>query len=184
MNTRQLLGQVAGRDVYVSELGLASPLPWIYSRAAVEGLESLALGDDELLTVTVGGLDAVMRPEDGDSFLARFDRLVSFARILPAEAETKAPLNAQKLPAELRELLPLVVIWGLSDDQERSDLIERADDAALRGLVERGRTRLTRIDEFLREPGMPKDSPEIGRFDSFAQAVMEAEQELRRRAKS
>ena len=181
MNIRQLLGQVAGHDIFVSELGLALPVPWIYSRAAVDGLQSLAMRDDELLTATVGGLSALLEAGDEDSTLERFSRLVSFARSLPAAAPAAA-MDPHKLPADLRGLVSLAATWGLSDDAERSELVERAGDSELRTLVEQGRPHLARIAEFLRAPGVAGDSPEVGQLDSLAQAVMEAEQKLRRRA--
>jgi hypothetical protein len=183
INVRQLIGQVAGHDVFVSELGIGSPVPWIYSPGAVQGLESLALHDGELLTATIGGLSVLLDVGDETATIARLDRIIAFAHALPAAEATEPSMNPQELPADLRGLVDLVETWGQSDDLERSEQIEQADVAALEDLVRQGRPHLARIAELLRAPGIAGDSPEVGRLDAFAQAVMEAEQELRRRKK-
>lgn len=38
-------------------------------------------------------------------------------------------LNAENIPKSLRDLIPLAERWGISDDSERIELIERADVA-------------------------------------------------------
>ncbi len=182
MNLRHLLGHVAGHDVHVSDRGIGSPIPWIYSSAAVDALQSLGLGDTEQLAATIGGLSAILDARD-DSTVHRVDDLVAFARRLPDTVAQQTSIDPQRLPVDLRALIPLVTAWGLTDDDERSDRVENADRAPLRALVEQGHPHLNRIAEFLDAPGLPPDAVEVGALDAFAQAVMEAEHELRRRQK-
>jgi hypothetical protein len=174
-----LLGQVAGTDVYVSEQGLGSPIPWIHSPAAVEALRLIDIGEGEQLIVHIGGANALLRSDGPESDWNRLQRIIAFALTLPPGAEPEA-LDPLKVPEDLRKLLPLVAKWGKSDDAERGDLVEGARTASLERLVDHGKPLLARIAEFLGRPDV-SDSNEAA-LDAFAQAVMEAEQELRRRS--
>jgi hypothetical protein len=182
LNVGLLLGQVAGRDVFVNPQGLGSPVPWIHSPEAVAALSSIEIGDEELLTVEMGGVDAILRSGGVNADWKRLQQLVALARIVPTGAADML-LNPQKVPEDLRDLFPLLARWAISDDVERSDLVSSAKTAALRRLVERTEPRLRRIAEFLGQPGV-QDLNEAAALDALAQSVMEARQELTRRSKS
>jgi hypothetical protein len=172
LNVGLLLGQVAGRNVYVIAQGRGSPIPWIYSREAVAALSSLDIQDGELLTVTMGGPEAIVRSAGVDSDWERLQRLVALAQILPTGAAGEA-LDPQALPADLRDLLPLLARWAISDDVERTDAVSGADTAELRGLVERVEPRLPLIARFLGEPA-GRDSDAAAALGALAESVMEA----------
>lgn len=181
LNIGLLLGQVAGRDVYVNAQGLGSPTPWIYGPEAIAALSSIEIGDEELLTAEMGGLVAILRSAGVDADWKRLQQLVALARILPAGAADRR-LDPLKVPEDLRDVFPLLTRWAISDDVERSDLVGSAKTAALRRLVDRAEPRLRRIAEFLGQPGA-QDLDEAVALDALAQSVMEARQELTRRSK-
>ena len=131
-----LLGQVAGRDVYVNAGGLWSPVPWIYSSAAVAALSAIDIEGGELLTVTGGGPFALVHSAGIDSDWRRLQQLVALARLLP-NGTSQESLEPLSLPEELRDLVSLLSRWAISDDGERSDLVESAETADLRDLVDR-----------------------------------------------
>jgi hypothetical protein len=178
MNVMLLLGQVVGRHVYMNGQGLAPPAPWIYRPDSVAALEALELREEELLTVALNGVTAILRSAEADADWERLQRLVALAQILPPGAK-EAPLDRRRLPEDMRDLFPLIKRWGFSDDEDRADKIKRAKIQTLRRLVERAESRLTRIAEFLSQEG--GDSREGAALDGVAQSVMEARQELNRR---
>ena len=180
LNVGILIGQIAGRDVYVNEQGLGSPGRWIYSPEVVAALSSIDIGGDEQLTINLGGVNALLESRGADKDWARLRQLVALARILPAEPSPTA-VDPQKLPEDLRPLVPLLLEWGKSDDVDRADLIQAAETDLLQQLVDRGRPHLTRIAQFLGQTEV-QDSREAAALDDLAQAVMEAQQELRKRA--
>jgi hypothetical protein len=83
-------------------------------------------------------------------------------------------------PPELATAWPLVCRWGASDDATRSDLLEHATVEELASLIESGRPLLPSINAYLDATGNAEHAVPYG---DFAQAVMEAEFELGRRAK-
>jgi hypothetical protein len=181
LNVGLLLGQVAGHDVYVIPQGRGSPIPWIYSREAVATLSSLDIKEGELLTVTMGGPEAILQSAGAEADGERLQRLVTLAQILPTGA-AGAPLDQQALPADLRDLYLLLARWSISDDVRRSDVVSGADTAELRSLVERVERRLPLIAKFLSEPA-GRNSDAAAALGALAESVMEAQHELRDRSK-
>lgn len=92
------------------------------------------------------------------------------------------PLDPNKLRNDLRDLFGLFKRWAKTNDGERSDVVERANTKSLEKLVEQCNPRLRQIAEVLAQPEFA-NSNEGGALDALAQAVMEAELELRRRRK-
>ena len=180
LNVTSLLGQVAGRDVYMNGQGLGSPLDWIYGSDAVAALTSIEIGEEERLTVALNGLSALLLSAGGDADWERLRRLVALARVLPRGLK-QAQLDRGLLPEDLRDLFFLLKRWGIPDDEERSAAVTSAKTETLERLVERAETRLARISAFLSETH--GDSAEATALDGLAQSVMEARQELNRRWK-
>lgn len=174
-----LLGQVAGEDVYIHVEGRASPTGWIYRPAAVEALGSLEIGDGELVSVRPGGVTAILRSRGADADWNRLQRLLAVVRELPA-GQPMEPLDPARVPVELRDLIPLLVRWGVADDLGRSEVVSQAVTAELRGLVDHVRPRLRQIAEFL-DHADAEAAEEAAALDALAQSVMEAEKELRHR---
>jgi len=89
------------------------------------------------------------------------------------------------LPQDLQELVRLIPRYAESDDVQRSALLEAASDDELRDLTTAPQEHWDAINAFLdehiqAEPGPHQDVALA--LDSFAQASMEAQFELRRRA--
>jgi hypothetical protein len=74
---------------------------------------------------------------------------------------------------------PLVLRWGESDDVERQSLIEASSEDDLRDLLEAGRPLLPAINDYLDATG---DAPHAVPYGDLAQAIMQAEIELRDRS--
>lgn len=174
-----LLGQVAGHDVFVSAQKLGSPIPWIYRPDVVAALQAVEVRDEELFTFDLGGASALLSTRGGDADWRRLELIAALLELAPAGTQ-KRTADRRALPEDLRDLHPLLEKWGKTDDAERSDLVERADNDALDQLVNRVRPKLGRIAEFLSDTA-PQDADLAGSLDALAQAAMEAEREIARR---
>jgi len=92
--------------------------------------------------------------------------------LLPDEPPADAP------PA-LAAIWPLVRRWAEGDDAVRFALVEAAGVAELQSLVDVGRPLLPAINEYLDATG---DAEHAVPYGDLAQAILEAETELRRRS--
>jgi hypothetical protein len=75
-------------------------------------------------------------------------------------AEAVSPLDSGKVPADLRDLVPLAQRWGIGDDVARSERVQKATDAERSELRAAFGPRQARITAWL---------------DSFGQGVMPEE---------
>ena len=70
------------------------------------------------------------------------------------------PLDPAKVPADLRDLVPLAQRWGIGDDEARSERVKKATDAERSELRAAFGARQARVTEWL---------------DSFGQGIMPEE---------
>jgi hypothetical protein len=68
---------------------------------------------------------------------------------LTAENRPIIRLDPNRVPTELRDLIPLAEKWGISDDIIRSDVLEKASDDERRDLVEALKPRYSQINDWL-----------------------------------
>jgi len=87
--------------------------------------------------------------------------------------------SPESAPEALRALWPLVLHYGISDDQVREDTLEAASDAELTELVRRvDKPVLQAINQYL---DLVHDAEEAVPFGDLAQAAMEAQLLLKQR---
>lgn len=94
----------------------------------------------------------------------------------PADAEAGATvlsLDAAKVPADLRHLVPLAEQWGIGDDVERYARVERADDAERQALRSAVRPHDRRITEWLDSFGDAPMTDEAAAFMYMLLAIEE-----------
>ncbi len=88
-------------------------------------------------------------------------------------------ISPDSAPEALRALWPLVLRYGISDDQVREDTLEAASDAELTELVRRvDKPVLQAINQYL---DLVHDAEEAVPFGDLAQAAMEAQLLLKQR---
>jgi hypothetical protein len=88
-------------------------------------------------------------------------------------------LPPDDVPHDLAALWPLVLRWAESDDARRGHLIEAAAEHDLHDLVDRVRPTFASINAYL---DRTDDAERAVPFGDLAQAALEAEQVLDRRA--
>lgn len=92
----------------------------------------LELTDGESFHVTRGGLDIYVKDRSFDDA----ERILRGVVSLVAKLEVPAPiLNFEKLPTIFHTLIPLLKIWAVSDDQQRANLIEKAESIELQEFI-------------------------------------------------
>ena len=92
-------------------------------------------------------------------------------------------MNKNAIPNSLQPLIPLVKKWGIEDDGERDELVERATQEELSSLVEAINDDVaSQLNEWFCDPAMLEaPTPEYIKFSVFfmafeyAQAVLEEE---------
>jgi hypothetical protein len=89
------------------------------------------------------------------------------------------PMSATPMPNEVRALLPLVEVWGIPDDIERSLKVEVASPQDLRELVERAAAAEPGVYAWLEAAGADPSDPDYVTVPSLVMAVMEARVLLR-----
>jgi hypothetical protein len=94
---------------------------------------------------------------------------------VPSDLSADPPSDA---PDALKRVWPLVLRWGVSDDVDRSQLVESAGDDQLRALIDAVAPLYPAINAYLDETG---DAEHAVPYGDLAQAALEAEFEIRRR---
>ncbi len=159
----------------------ASTDDWFADGENVAALARLGCSQREPLFVSHDGLVAVVRPAR-----ATVETLSSLADVAARLATGSATarddrsvdglhLDVERLPPDLRLLVPLVVKWAVGDDVDRGALLAAADPSEVRRLLDTVGPLLSRIDEYLAsfEPmEIPEEAALIGRL---AEAVAEIE---------
>src|SRR5262249_12108127 len=78
---------------------------------------------------------------------------------LVAENRPEIRLDPEKVPAELRHLIPYAEFWGVSDDLIREDIVHRAAPEARAELKEIIRVNDDLLDEWLAGPESYSENP-------------------------
>ena len=82
-------------------------------------------------------------------------------------------LQAENVPAHLRDLVPLAEKWGIGDDVERAEFVERASAADRQALKEAIAPHQSAITAWLDSFGMSSMSDEAAAFMYMQLAVEE-----------
>jgi hypothetical protein len=87
-------------------------------------------------------------------------------------SQATAPLDTDKVPADLRDLVPLAQRWGIGDDVARSERIQKATVAERSELRAAFGPRQARITQWLDSFGQGPMSDEAAAF-MYAQLAIE-----------
>jgi hypothetical protein len=160
---------VGEHPVYV-RLNDAEP-PALQQPGVREAILALRLERDEILKVYANGISAYLRPRPQQLVIEILKLLAKLANELPAD-ETR-PLPLSELPAQFRPLIPLIRKWGIGDDADRSQGLERASRRQLQALVRRVSPSFESINAYL--DGFGDNVPEAAAaLGSLAEAAAEA----------
>jgi len=82
-----------------------------------------------------------------DEVLKALDNLYKLLSLLPSAEETS--INLEDLPEGFHKLIPLIKLWSISDDEERSEKISKASSTSLALLVDSLEPEYGEIDKYL-----------------------------------
>jgi hypothetical protein len=170
-------GVIGGVAVFETATGDGAPLrAWIDAHGAK--LPALGLRGTEQLLIATNRTTLIVEPGGLEQDLRRLDALCALATTLPGAGTGKA-VDAADLPTTLEPLRSLLEQWAIDDDEQRSLAIEHASDSELEELWRAVGPKLGAIDAAL-EHGDASSAP----LGGVAQAALEAEREMQRRAAS
>jgi hypothetical protein len=175
VGAQQPAGDAGGVAVFEAANGGGAPLAaWMATHGGA--LSALDMRDEEQLLVAANRTTLITEPRGLEPDLERLDALCAMVDLLPGARAAEALVV---LPADLEPLQPLLAQWAIDDDEQRALAIERASDRELAELWQAVGPQLDAIDHALQ-----RVNGRIAGLDSLAQAALEAERELGRRAAS
>jgi len=145
--------------------------PWLddsYHRAL---LGALNLQPDEYVHFYQNAVEASVLPESAVPDLVV--RLEAIVAKLPADKPEGIIEGIEQLPPRLRELAPLFADWAISDDQERTQKIEHANQRRLRKVRAAVEPLLPEINNYLNSFGSEPLTPAAMHLGDLAQAIAE-----------
>jgi hypothetical protein len=136
-----------------------------------EAILALRLEPDEIVNVYGNGVSVCLRPRPQQPLIGILQLLAKLANELPADESRPVPLG--ELPSEFRPLIPLIRKWGIGDDADRTERLERASRRQLQTLVRRVSPLFQSINAYL-DDCSGNGSYAAAALGSLAQAAVEA----------
>jgi len=124
---------------------------WLKDTANLECIKSFSLGDNDSLHVYGNEFWIYLYHPSRDTVVAMLPRLEKLAEHLRLESEDAVDFSA--LPEAFQKLKPLIEKWAVSDDQERSLLVDEASLRTLKVLVQTVSPHMETINEHLNSFG-------------------------------
>jgi hypothetical protein len=135
-------------QVYASDNSSAAGVStWLNAPGNLECLQSFSLGENDSLHVYANQLRVYLHNPSQDKVVAMLPRLEQLASHLHLKSEGVVDFNT--LPEQFRQLKPLMEKWAVSDDQERSILVDEASQQTLKKLVQAVSPHMEAINIFL-----------------------------------
>lgn len=136
------------RQVYASDNSAAAGVStWLNTPSNLECLQTFSLGENDSLHVYANQLRTYLHNPSQDKVVAMLPLLQKLVSHLHLKSEDIVDFNT--LPEQFRQLKPLMEKWAVSDDQERSVLVDEASQQALKKLVQAVSPHMEAINTFL-----------------------------------
>jgi len=178
VHSTQPVGEVGGMAVLAPPGQESEAIAWLGRDEVRSALAGIGMTAGEILTVSRNLAELYGWPAEPAAVWRRLDFLLALLDTLPPDPDHALRLSKQQVPPALWPALPLLRRWALSDDREREERIQAARTASLAALVESVKPLWPALNAYL-----DSEPPAAGlRLGDLAQAAMEAERELRRRA--
>lgn len=163
--------------IYAADAASAESVrTWLGVAANLECLRSFSLGEDDSLHVYGNQLKSYLRNPSQAKVVAMLPQLEELAAHLHLESE--GVVDFSTLPAQFRQLKPLMEKWAVSDDFERSILVDKASTQTLNKLVKTVSPQLEAINKFLDSFGGKPLSEAAVLLGTLAECATEAKLRL------
>jgi hypothetical protein len=144
------------------------------SVALREAVDALQLKERESLHLYTDGIVLYLQRSSVPEIMSAVEVTCSLAEQLPAVNEARDI----ELPSKFKVLIPFIRKWGVTDDEERSELLEKASRATLERLVKSVTPHLSSIDEYLDSFGTEALSEAAIALGALAECTLEAQLRL------
>jgi hypothetical protein len=141
-------------------------------------IEQLGLEDGEGLVVCANALRAYLKCPSQDRLMSFPETLTRIVEELPSEKSE--PMDSSELPAQFHGLQPLIRLWAIADDADRSERVKRASVKILRHFVDTVYLQLDAIDTYLHSFGDNPLSEAAAALGTLAECACEAKLRLDR----
>ena len=142
-----------------------------------QALGNLQLKEKESLHLYSNAIEFCLQRSSVREIVSAIEVTCSLADQLPAENEDQG-IDLDVLPSGFKELTPLIRKWGVTDDLERSELLEKASQKTLQRLVKSVAPHLTSINEYLNSFGKEPLSEAAIALGALAECSIEAQLQL------
>jgi hypothetical protein len=146
------------------------------SAALRRTLEDLRLKETESLHLYRDAINFFLQSSSVSDIMSAIEVTCGLAEELPAGNEEKIDLTV--LPPEFKILIPLIRKWGVTDDLERTELLEKASRKVLERLVESVVPHLSSINKYLDSFGEVPPSEAAVALGAVAECAVEAQLHL------
>jgi len=164
-------------QVYASDTTSAAIVSrWLSNAANLECVKSFFLGQNDSLHVYGNQLQIYLHNPPQAKVVAMLPQLEKLASHLHLESEDIVDFNT--LPEQFRHLKPLLKKWAISDDHERSILVDKASMQTLKKLVQAVLPKMKAINKFLDSFRGKPLSDAAALLGSLAECAMEAKLRL------
>jgi hypothetical protein len=143
------------------------------SVALRQALDDLQLMEKESLHLYADGVALYLQRTSVHETISAVEVACNLAEQLPGENEVE-DIDLDVLPPKFQALAPLIRKWGVTDDEERSGLLDKASRITLERLVKSVTPHLSSIDEYLDSFGAEALSDAAIALGALAECTLEA----------
>lgn len=147
------------------------------SAALRQALSKLQLTDKESLHLYADAIVLYLQRASEQEIVSAIEAACILAEQLPIGSEGKV-VDLEVLPSKFKTLTPLIRKWGVTDDDERSERLEKASQKTLERLVKSVIPHLSSIDEYLDSFGTKALSEGAIALGALAECALEAQLRL------
>lgn len=144
-------------------------------------IEKIRFEQNESLHVYRNGLNVYLRPTSVEATLAIIEQMCG---LVDSNIHTQVETDFSDLPPTLQVLVPLIRRWGITDDDQRAEILDSVPTLSLELLVRAVKPHLPAIDTFLNSFGEKALSESAISLGALAECALEAEQMLRKHTKN
>jgi hypothetical protein len=142
-----------------------------------QALGDLQLKEKESLHLYSNAIEFYLQRSSVQEIMSAIEVTCSLAERLPAGNEAQ-DIDLDVLPSKFKVLNPFIRKWGVTDDEERSELLEKASRATLKRLVKSVTPHLSSIDEYLDSFGKGPLSEAAIALGALAECTVEVQLQL------
>lgn len=151
---------------------------FLNSAALIQALKALQMTKHESLHFYRNAIGLYLQRESKDAVMSAVEVVCNLAEQFPALEDN---LDLTALPAKFETLFGLIPKWALSDDEERSEMLEETSLEALQSFVAIASPYLPDSDEYLDSFGDELPPEAAAPLGALAECCLEAQIEIRGR---